>query len=200
MDRTDLADLRRDFESEGLNESDMPGPWDGPVRVAAAGPTGFSFVTLDGHLEAGRIDFRTRRDPDHPEMLRFDIESWARPGDRLSHVLYNTLRVAKEVQFNMVVLVNLFHDAMYGPQAAWYGELFDTRLRYSGASLGYQIGSVIGGTTPLVATALLYAGGGTPWLIWGYFGVLFAICIVSTVLLRETHRGGLRTAREKVSA
>ncbi|WP_224402005.1 MULTISPECIES: MFS transporter [Pseudonocardia] len=100
----------------------------------------------------------------------------------------------------MVVLVNLFHDAMYGPQAAWYGELFDTRLRYSGASLGYQIGSVIGGTTPLVATALLYAGGGTPWLIWGYFGVLFAICVVSTVLLPETHRGGLRTAREKVSA
>lgn len=79
----------------------MPGPWDGPVRVAAAGPSAFSFVTLDGHLEAGRIEFRTRRDPDHPQMLRFDIESWARPGDRLSHVLYNTLRVAKEVQFNM---------------------------------------------------------------------------------------------------
>ncbi len=104
------------------------------------------------------------------------------------------------VVVGMVVLVNLFHDAMYGPQAAWYGELFDTRLRYSGASLGYQIGSVVGGTTPLVATALLYAGGGTPWLIWGYFGVLFAICVVSTVLLPETHRGGLRTTREKVSA
>ncbi len=34
----------------------------------------------------------------------------------------------------------------------------------------------------------------------GYLGVLFAICIVSTVLLPETHRGGLRTAREKVVA
>ena len=97
----------------------------------------------------------------------------------------------------MVVLVNLFHDAMYGPQAAWYGELFDTRVRYSGASLGYQIGSVIGGTTPLVATALLMAGGGRPWLIWGYFGLLFAICIVSTVLAPETLRTGLRRTPER---
>ena len=76
----------------------MPGPWDGPVRVIAADPTGFSFVTLSGHLEAGRIEFRTGRDE---HGLRFDIESWARPGDRLSHVLYNRLRVAKEVQLNM---------------------------------------------------------------------------------------------------
>ncbi|SFN72083.1 Major Facilitator Superfamily protein [Pseudonocardia ammonioxydans] len=97
----------------------------------------------------------------------------------------------------MLVLVNLFHDAMYGPQAAWYGELFDTRVRYSGASLGYQIGSVIGGTTPLVATALLMAGGGRPWLIWGYFGLLFAICIVSTVLAPETLRTGLRRTPER---
>ena len=76
----------------------MPGPWDGPVRVVAAGPTGFAFATLSGHLEAGRIEFRTGRDA---RGLRFDIESWARPGDRMSHVLYNRLRVAKEVQLNM---------------------------------------------------------------------------------------------------
>lgn len=79
----------------------MPGPWDGPVRVCAAGPTSFSFVTLDGHLEAGRIEFRTGTDPGAGDRLRFEIESWARPGDRLSHLLYNRLRVAKEVQLNM---------------------------------------------------------------------------------------------------
>ncbi|MEJ8279866.1 MFS transporter [Pseudonocardia spirodelae] len=104
------------------------------------------------------------------------------------------------VVLGMVVLVNLFHDAMYGPQAAWYGELFDTRVRYSGASLGYQVGSVVAGTTPLVATALLYAGGGRPWLIWAYLAVLFAVCVVSTVLLPETHRDRLRDDREKVPA
>lgn len=76
----------------------MPGPWDGPVRVVAADPCGFTFATLRGHLEAGRIEFRTARDE---HGLRFGIESWARPGDRLSHLLYNRLRVAKEVQLNM---------------------------------------------------------------------------------------------------
>ena len=91
----------------------------------------------------------------------------------------------------MVVLVNVFHDSMYGPQAAWYSELFSTRVRYSGASLGYQIGSVIAGTTPLVATALLIAGDG-PWLIWAYFAVLSAITITATVLTPETLRTGLR--------
>ena len=43
----------------------------------------------------------------------------------------------------VVVAINVTHDAMYGPQAAWFAELFSTRLRYSGASLGYGIGSVI---------------------------------------------------------
>ncbi|MBN9738555.1 MULTISPECIES: DUF1990 family protein [unclassified Pseudonocardia] len=76
----------------------MPGPWDGPVRVCAADPTSFTFVTLRGHLEAGRITFAVRSDGDR---LVFSIESWARPGDRLSHLLYNHLRVAKEVQLNM---------------------------------------------------------------------------------------------------
>ncbi|ANY08548.1 DUF1990 family protein [Pseudonocardia sp. HH130630-07] len=76
----------------------MPGPWDGPVRVCAADPASFTFVTLRGHLEAGRITFGARSDGDR---LVFAIESWARPGDRLSHLLYNRLRVAKEVQLNM---------------------------------------------------------------------------------------------------
>lgn len=76
----------------------MPGPWDGPVRVVEADATGFTFATLRGHLEAGRIEFRTGRDTDG---LHFGIESWARPGDRISHVLYNRVRVAKEVQLNM---------------------------------------------------------------------------------------------------
>ena len=52
---------------------------------------------------------------------------------------------------------------MYGPQAAFFSELFSTRVRFSGVSIGYQIGSVLGGgLAPLVATALLAAGGGNP--------------------------------------
>jgi uncharacterized protein (UPF0548 family) len=75
----------------------MPGPWDGPVRVASTSPRSFRFVTLAGHLEAGQIEFRAR----NGERLEFEIESWARSGDRLSELLYDRLRISKEVQFHM---------------------------------------------------------------------------------------------------
>jgi hypothetical protein len=76
----------------------MPGPWDGPVRVVRRDENSFRLATLDGHLEAGEIEFRAGPDGD---ALRFEIESWARAGDRLSAVLYNKLRLAKEIQLNM---------------------------------------------------------------------------------------------------
>jgi hypothetical protein len=75
----------------------MPGPWDGPVRVVERTPSSFRFATLDGHLEAGQIDFSARRD----DLLEFRIESWARAGDRLSNLLYEHLRMSKEIQLHM---------------------------------------------------------------------------------------------------
>ena len=76
----------------------MPGPWDGPVRVTATSETSFRFTTLSGHLEAGQIEFRAARTGDY---LSFEIESWARSGDRVSNLLYHHLRMAKEVQLHM---------------------------------------------------------------------------------------------------
>lgn len=76
----------------------MPGPWDGPVRVVERTPTSFRFVTLEGHLEAGQIEFRAARDD---ATLLFEIESWARSGDWLSNLLYDRARMAKEVQLHM---------------------------------------------------------------------------------------------------
>ena len=76
----------------------MPGPWDGPVRVVHTTPTSFRLATLAGHLEAGQIEFRARCEGDD---LHFEIESWARPGDRVSHLLYNKLLLAKEIQLNL---------------------------------------------------------------------------------------------------
>jgi hypothetical protein len=76
----------------------MPGPWDGPVRVVHRTPSSFRFATLKGHLEAGQIEFRARCEGDE---LVFEIESWARPGDRVSHLLYNKLLLAKEIQLNL---------------------------------------------------------------------------------------------------
>ena len=76
----------------------MPGPWDGPVRVTATTPTSFRLATLSGHLEAGQIEFRST---EGAGLLQFEIESWARSGDRLSNLLYHHLRMAKEVQLHM---------------------------------------------------------------------------------------------------
>jgi MFS family permease len=62
--------------------------------------------------------------------------------------------------FLAVVLSFIPHDMMYGPQAALIAECFTPRLRYSGASLGYHLSSVLaGGPAPLIATALLAAYG-----------------------------------------
>jgi hypothetical protein len=76
----------------------MPGPWDGPVRVVDVTASSFRLVTLDGHLEAGQIEFSAERDGG---LLAFRIESWARSGDRLSDVLYDRVRMAKEIQLHM---------------------------------------------------------------------------------------------------
>jgi uncharacterized protein (UPF0548 family) len=76
----------------------MPGPWDGPVRVVAATPTSFRLATLTGHLEAGQIEFRAGSDH---RSLGFEIESWARSGDRFADALYSHLRLAKEIQLHM---------------------------------------------------------------------------------------------------
>src|SRR6266536_3740759 len=69
--------------------------------------------------------------------------------------LLNTMTSALVVL--AVVLSVVAHDMMYGPQAAFIAESFPTRLRYSGASLGYQLASVVaGGPAPLIAAWLLH--------------------------------------------
>jgi len=82
----------------------IPGPWDGPVRVVAMTPTTVRLATLEGHLEAGQIEFRASVEPGRggaPDALRFTIESWARSGDRVSRLLYDLLPLAKEVQLTV---------------------------------------------------------------------------------------------------
>jgi hypothetical protein len=77
----------------------MPGPWDGPVRAIEVSPTRFGFVTLDGHLEAGRIRFEA--EDLGPGRLEIRIEAWARGGDRLSNLLFDRVPINKEVQLHM---------------------------------------------------------------------------------------------------
>nr|WP_179750792.1 MFS transporter [Kineococcus aurantiacus] len=87
----------------------------------------------------------------------------------------------------VVIAINLGHDSQYGAQGAFFAEQFDNRTRYSGASLGYSIGAVLGGgLTPLIAASLLAAGGGSPWLVAGYLSFLAVLTTISAACARET--------------
>ena len=88
----------------------------------------------------------------------------------------------------VIVGLSLGHAAVYGTQASFYAELFGTRVRYSGASLGYQLAGIFGGAlAPIIATAL-YAATGGPGLIGVYVAVLCLLSIVCVYLADETFR------------
>jgi MFS family permease len=90
----------------------------------------------------------------------------------------------------VVLGLTLGHGAMYGPQASFFAELFGTRVRYSGASLGYQLASVLaGGLSPLIATALLKWSGGRPWPIATYMMLMALVTLVSVYRAVETLPG-----------
>ena len=79
----------------------------------------------------------------------------------------------------------LINSMMYGPQAALFGELFRTRVRYSSASLGYQLGSAFGGAlAPLIATTILAAYHATLG-ISVYIACASLISLVCIALLRD---------------
>jgi len=91
-----------------------------------------------------------------------------------------------------IVLGLVGHSAMYGPQAAFFSELFGTRVRYSGASVGYQLASPFaGGIAPLIATYLLQKSGGDSSPVAMYLMVTAVITLTAVWLAAETHRTSL---------
>jgi hypothetical protein len=87
--------------------------------------------------------------------------------------------------FIAIVLSLIPHDMQYGPQAALIAEAFTPRLRYSGASLGYQLASVIaGGPAPLIATAL-FATYGSSYAISIYIAVCAVISLVAAAFMPD---------------
>ena len=89
------------------------------------------------------------------------------------------------VIFIAIVLSLIPHDMMYGPQAALIAESFTGRLRYSGASLGYQLASVIaGGPAPLIAT-WLYGTYGTPYAIAGYIAACAIVTLIAVAMMTD---------------
>ncbi|MEV6241952.1 MFS transporter [Lentzea sp. NPDC051838] len=91
----------------------------------------------------------------------------------------------------------VLHGAMYGPQAAFFSELFGTRVRYSGASIGYQLASIAAGAlAPLIATALLKAYKSS-FPISIYVVAMCVLTVVAVVVARET-RGADLEERDRV--
>ncbi|MEU6740668.1 MFS transporter [Streptosporangium sandarakinum] len=89
----------------------------------------------------------------------------------------------------------ILHGAMYGPQAAFFSELFATRMRYSGVSVGAQLASIIaGGVAPLIAVALLQQyGSALPIML--YVLIAAVVTLITVFVARETKDRDLAAVR-----
>jgi len=84
----------------------------------------------------------------------------------------------------------VFLAMMYGPQAAFFTELFSTEVRYSGATLGYQIGAILGGALAPSIAALLWTDYDIIW-VSVYIAVASLLSLVSVYMLTETYQSNL---------
>ncbi|GAA0912264.1 MFS transporter [Streptomyces thermoalcalitolerans] len=78
------------------------------------------------------------------------------------------------------------HAGMYGPTAALYAELFSANVRYTGTSIGYQLGGVVAGFVPLVAGAFVNAADGASWPIASIWAGAALAGLVCALIVRET--------------
>lgn len=98
---------------------------------------------------------------------------------------------SNEVSYLWLAFVGVLaigHSAMYGPQAAFFSELFPTSIRASGVSFVQQIGALIGSVGALAAGWLLQLGSGAPWYLCGYVIATCCITIACAWALGEPDR------------
>ncbi|MDA9258829.1 MHS family MFS transporter [Gammaproteobacteria bacterium] len=84
----------------------------------------------------------------------------------------------------------IFVSMMYGPQAAFFTELFSTEVRYSGATLGYQFGAILGGAFAPTIAALLWKDFGIFW-VSVYIALASLLTLLSVMALTETYQTDL---------
>lgn len=98
----------------------------------------------------------------------------------------------------LAVVVGLFfHSLMYAPQAAFFSELFGTSVRYTGASVGYQLASIFAGAlAPIIAVRLLGDADEKNTMAVGiYVGIAALLTVVAVLAARETRASSLRHDR-----
>ncbi|GLY87985.1 MFS transporter [Actinoallomurus iriomotensis] len=104
------------------------------------------------------------------------------------------------VVFALVLALPIAKDMVFGPQAALVAEQFDSRVRYSGVSVGREVGGAIfGGTAPFIATALT-AGTGNTTAIAGYIIAACVITLIAVYVGRETAKDELKDSLDMVGA
>ena len=97
----------------------------------------------------------------------------------------------------LVALLGIVHPMMYGPQAAFYAELFPAKNRYTGISLVYQMSGIIaGGLTPAILTYLLSSGGVNFAL--GYVVTTCVVTVVCTAAIRTRDVNAMNDDRDVV--
>jgi MFS transporter, MHS family, shikimate and dehydroshikimate transport protein len=84
------------------------------------------------------------------------------------------------VTLAIIVVVGFVHPLMFGPEGALFPELFDTSVRFSGVTVGKQMGTLIGGSVPLIASAILAATGGRISFIVLY---VLGVCAAALIAL-----------------
>ncbi|MDR7304008.1 MFS transporter [Haloactinomyces albus] len=112
----------------------------------------------------------------------------------LSFLLFPMIDTGSVIMLTLAIVLgqSVVHPAMYGPIAALYTEMFGTRTRYTGASLGYQIAGTGAGIAPVVFAGMLSATGGSDTL--AISALIAACCLVTVVCVltaSESHRASL---------
>jgi len=91
-----------------------------------------------------------------------------------------------------VLLINIAHNSINAVQPAFFTELFGPRVRYSGASIGAQLGAIVaGGLTPFIAKGLTALNGGSWTLVAGYVVVMSLVSAVAAYCAPETSKRSL---------
>ncbi|MEO6024201.1 MAG: MFS transporter [Burkholderiales bacterium] len=100
------------------------------------------------------------------------------------------------IWFALIMAISIGVGGMFGPQAAYFAELFGPRIRYSGFAFARELGSILaGGPAPFVAGLLLLWAGGAPWGVAGYMVVLSLLTAIAVYFGPETYRSDISADR-----
>ncbi len=100
------------------------------------------------------------------------------------------------IWLSIVIPFGILYASVYGPEAALFCELFDTEVRYTGISFVYQFSGIFAsGITPMIATYLLHANDGEPWMVVGYTVIVGVISAISAAAMNKPARYGKTSAQ-----